>query len=87
MTDVKFYKAKEDAVFTLKRIGELVDLARSVGVDSELLKREELVVFVPAETINAIKTAIFKTGAHKKDTSVKKVITCATSPKRPEDPH
>lgn len=86
MADLKFYKDKEDAVFTLKRIGELVDLSRTLGVDADLLKRKELVVFVPADTINAIKTAIFKTGAHKNDVTVKEVITCVHSPKRPEDP-
>jgi|CXWL01.1.fsa_nt_gi aspartate carbamoyltransferase regulatory subunit len=86
MTDIQFYKDKEDVVFDLHRIIQLAELIKSLNLESTVISKAEednLHVFVPANTINAVKTLVFKTGKHKHDESIRAILNCATSPKRP----
>ena len=89
MDDIRFYRDERDAQFTLEKLFTYVDLIKRAGLDEALFSRtgpEELVVYIPAATINAVKTAMHRMAPASVKEEAGAVVSCATSPKRPDPP-
>lgn len=89
MKEIKFYKGTEDTVCSLAKLFDHVDTIRSLKLDAELLSRvgdEELVVYLPPATINAVKNAVHRIDKGRNRESASPLMDCAHSPRRPEPP-
>ena len=74
---ITFWEEGWKGTLDLNEFMMYVDLAKRLNIQADLVNRDEqLKIIVPAETANALKEALMKTGVHRRIKSIENVIKC-----------